>query len=167
MLANIFGLGPIKILLLLFVNFPIDLCTWLISTSLIWNINVDFQCVSMGHYINVTLTNTWLTYYRRYFLTEMNLSSQIAYQTSSLIRYCSKKSILKKEINDRKYWSLSLRFRNKVWFMELNATFNNISAISWRSVLLMVETGVPGENHRPVAIHWQTLSHNVVLSTPR
>jgi hypothetical protein len=37
--------------------------------------------------------------------------------------------------------------------MEFNVTFNNISAISWRSVLLMVETGVPGENHRPVANH--------------
>jgi hypothetical protein len=24
-----------------------------------------------------------------------------------------------------------------------------------------------GENHRPAASHWQTLSHNVVLSTPR
>ena len=31
-----------------------------------------------------------------------------------------------------------------VW---LNATFNNISVISWRSVSLMEETGVPGENH--------------------
>ena len=30
------------------------------------------------------------------------------------------------------------------------ATFNNISVISWRSVLLMVESGGPGENHRPV-----------------
>jgi hypothetical protein len=35
----------------------------------------------------------------------------------------------------------------------LNAMFNNISVISWRSVLLVEETGVPGENHRPVAIH--------------
>ena len=43
-----------------------------------------------------------------------------------------------------------------------NATFNSISAISWRSVLLVEETRGPGENHRPVAIHWQTLSHNVV-----
>ena len=43
-----------------------------------------------------------------------------------------------------------------VWFMVFNATFNNISAISWRSVLLVVETWVPGENHRPVASHWQT-----------
>jgi hypothetical protein len=25
-----------------------------------------------------------------------------------------------------------------------------ISVISWRSVLLLEETGVPGENHRPV-----------------
>jgi hypothetical protein len=31
-------------------------------------------------------------------------------------------------------------------FMMFNATFNNISAISWRSVLLVKETGVPGEN---------------------
>jgi hypothetical protein len=50
--------------------------------------------------------------------------------------------------------------------MVFNTTFNNISVISWRSVLLVEETGVPGENHRPVASHWQTLSHNVVSSTP-
>ena len=39
-------------------------------------------------------------------------------------------------------------------FMVFNATFfNNISAISRRSVLLMEETGGPVENHRPVTIH--------------
>jgi len=37
--------------------------------------------------------------------------------------------------------------------MVFNATFNSISVISWRSVLLMEETGVPGESHRPVASH--------------
>ena len=36
--------------------------------------------------------------------------------------------------------------------MVFNATFNNISIISWPSVLLVDETGVPRE----------TLSHNVV-----
>jgi hypothetical protein len=50
--------------------------------------------------------------------------------------------------------------------MVFNATFNNISAISWWSVLLVEDTGVPGENHRPVASHRQTLSHDVVSSTP-
>ena len=51
--------------------------------------------------------------------------------------------------------------------MVFNSTFNYISAISWRSVLLLEETGVPRENQRPAVSHLQTLSHNVVLSTPR
>ena len=36
----------------------------------------------------------------------------------------------------------------------------------WRSVLFVEETGVPGENKRPIANHRQTQSHNVVSSTP-
>jgi hypothetical protein len=51
--------------------------------------------------------------------------------------------------------------------MMVNATFNNISDISWRSILLVEETRVHGENHRPVASHWETLSHNVVSSRSR
>jgi hypothetical protein len=51
-------------------------------------------------------------------------------------------------------------------FMVLNATFNNISVTSWRSVLLVEETWVSRENSRSVASHRQTLSHNVVSSTP-
>jgi hypothetical protein len=54
-----------------------------------------------------------------------------------------------------------------LWVMVFNATFNNISVISLQSVLLVEETGVPRENHRPAASHWQALSHNVVSSTPR
>ena len=49
--------------------------------------------------------------------------------------------------------------------MVFNTTFNNISVISWWSVLLVEETGEPGENHWPVASHWQTLSNEVVSST--
>jgi hypothetical protein len=46
--------------------------------------------------------------------------------------------------------------------MVLNATFHNIL-----SLIEAEETGVPGENHRPAASHYkQTLSHNVVSSTP-
>ena len=51
--------------------------------------------------------------------------------------------------------------------MVFNATFNNISAISCRSALLVEETGVLGENQRPVANLRQNLSHSVVSSTPR
>jgi hypothetical protein len=51
--------------------------------------------------------------------------------------------------------------------MVFNSTFNNISDISWRSVVLVEETGVLRENNRPAASHAQTLSHNVVSSTLR
>jgi len=37
----------------------------------------------------------------------------------------------------------------KVKMVVFNATFNNISVISWRSV---EETGIPGENHRPAQV---------------
>jgi hypothetical protein len=38
---------------------------------------------------------------------------------------------------------------NFMWvrFMGYNETFNNISVISWQSVLLVEQTGVSGENH--------------------
>ena len=44
---------------------------------------------------------------------------------------------------------------NNVWlgFMVFNANYNNISVIPWQSVLLVEETGVPGENHRLVTSH--------------
>jgi hypothetical protein len=50
--------------------------------------------------------------------------------------------------------SLQLGFNFKegvqgVRAMVFNATFNNISVLSWRSILLVEETGVPRENHRP------------------
>ena len=34
-----------------------------------------------------------------------------------------------------------------------NATLNNISVLSWQSVCLVEETGVPEENHRPAPSH--------------
>ena len=56
---------------------------------------------------------------------------------------------LRAEPEDHYFLLVGLRVK----VMMFNATFNNISAISWWSVLLAEETG---ENH------WQNLSHNVV-----
>ena len=50
--------------------------------------------------------------------------------------------------------------------MVLNDTFNNTLVIFWRYVLLVGETGDPGENQQPAASRGQTLSHNVVSRTP-
>jgi hypothetical protein len=41
-----------------------------------------------------------------------------------------------------------------ILFLVFNATFSNISAISWRLVLVVEEAGVPGENHRPLVSNW-------------
>ena len=40
--------------------------------------------------------------------------------------------------------------------MMYNVTFNNISVISWRLVLLVEESGVPGENYQLAASRRQT-----------
>ena len=47
--------------------------------------------------------------------------------------------------------------------MAFKAIFNSISAISWLSVLLMKETGVPGENHRPASNGLVFLIYFIVL----
>ena len=47
--------------------------------------------------------------------------------------------------------------------MVFNGTFSYIMVI----ILLLEETGIPEEKHQPATSHWQTLSHNVVSSTPR
>jgi hypothetical protein len=61
------------------------------------------------------------------------------------------------------YWdkiNLWKREKNmRLWGIMFNAIFSNISVISWWSVALVEETGVPGENHRPDASHLQILSH--------
>jgi hypothetical protein len=43
------------------------------------------------------------------------------------------------------------KLKGLVWFLVFSATFSNISAISWRPVLVVEEAG---ENHRPWASNW-------------
>ena len=52
-----------------------------------------------------------------------------------------------------------------VCLMVFNATFNNISVVSWRSVLLVEESGGPRENLQPVSSHWQTY-HMLLYTSP-
>jgi len=81
--------------------------------------------------------------------------SKVFFKLYSYLKYCYniKKDVSQSEVE--KFIGL--------WFMVFNATFNHISVISWWSVFLVEETGVPGEHHRPAASHWQTLSRTVAL----
>jgi len=58
--------------------------------------------------------------------------------------------------NDENRYPLHTYLNNDrlIDFFVLNATFSNISAISWRPVLVVEEAGVPGENHRPWVSNW-------------
>jgi hypothetical protein len=60
---------------------------------------------------------------------------------------------MNKERQHTKLSAASITEKSLVWFMMFNATFNNISVISWRSVLLVDKTGVARENHQPVTSH--------------
>jgi hypothetical protein len=46
--------------------------------------------------------------------------------------------------------------------MVFNATFNNISVIFWRSVLLVEETAMPGENHK--SLNWFLAVSTFIMS---
>ena len=79
-------------------------------------------------------------------------SRSLRQYTGTLSMICTCLEMLWKHYHVHTFW-----FRFGLWLFY--ATFSNISAISWRSVLLVEETG---EKPRPVASDWQTLSHNVV-----
>ena len=48
----------------------------------------------------------------------------------------------------------ALLFCVGLWCLTPLSTIFQIPSISWRSLLLVEETGVPGKNHRPAASHW-------------
>ena len=87
--------------------------------------------------------------------------------TSVEVRYTQPSNIVPFSCDSETSKSERQKIRFRVKVMVLDTTFNNISIILWWSVLLVAETEVPGENHRPATSHGQTLSHNVVSSTPR
>ena len=90
----------------------------------------------------------------------INRKSQYLLQTFGKIRkyHCNNanKQLDNAFINIRFKGQANYLYTGWFRFMMFNATFNNISVTSWRSALLVEETGLPGENHIPVASHRQT-----------
>jgi len=82
----------------------------------------------------------------------------VSWVTGAFTRSCqhihssSSKSIVYLSCNH--YNSCTIKVWKWVRVMVFNATFNNISVISWQSVLLVEETRVPGENHQSASSHW-------------
>ena len=129
-------------------------------------VNVKFTRTFILAHLNynirsMTWMNTkWIMFNRKYILfllmNDIHASNVIRVNCTICQNKNKKSSIFTCQVI---IWKICFLF---VCFMVLNATFNNISVIYWRLVVLVEETGEPRENHRPVASHWQTLSHNVV-----
>jgi hypothetical protein len=101
------------------------------------------------------------------FYTKVSIS-YLLYILDSLIDRWDKTIVQTSTLLDKTHINNShmLLYRTHLYSlgMVFNATFNNISVTSWRSVLSVEETGVSRKNHHPVASHWQTLSHNVAMN---
>ena len=64
---------------------------------------------------------------------------------------------LKKKLFNQEYY-IRICIKFKIWTQRYGGLWclmplSTILVISWQSDLLIEETGVPGENHRPVANH--------------
>ena len=72
---------------------------------------------------------------------------------------------------NKQYWYRQWNMNKNDWFwlvgfIVFSATFNNISVISWRSVLLVEENGGPGENYQPMSQVTDKCYHIMVYTLP-
>ena len=72
------------------------------------------------------------------------LSYRRSCQTNFLMKYSKSRGN-----NSSNIGTIILLYFLFFYILCFNATFSNISAISWRPVLVVEEAGVPRENHRP------------------
>ena len=96
-------------------------------------INIHFRGPYMEHSFPLSFHFKWFSVFRN-----LDFSYISIFYDSHLVF-----------VFQRNAYNIDFRFR----FMVFNATFNTISVISWRSVLLAVESRVSGETHPPVAGH--------------
>jgi hypothetical protein len=108
-------------------------CGWTTSYML------DSQiAVEKVHHKSVTVSFHWKTRLKITKPTNIGCCSHLS------IFWSAKKNVC---VHFGSIWGLGL------WCLE--PFYKNISVISWRSVLLVKETSVPGKNHQPGESHWQ------------
>ena len=91
----------------------------------------------------------WVKFFKLFYQKTLHIyvnTNIVSYSQCSLCRQCLCFFL---------HWHRCM-YRDRV--LVFNVTFNSIAVnISWTAILVE-ETGVPGEKHRPDASHWQTLS---------
>ena len=98
---------------------------------------------------NVMAVNNWISYYCQ--LSRYGGTTSVSFKPCQFFFENKFWSQINEEICNFSICILNLAIHTQIaWFMVSTTTFDNNSVISQRSVLLAEETGVPGENHRPV-----------------
>jgi hypothetical protein len=141
----------VRILILCCVGYQTDDNSEL-QTVILWSMMVLLHFATLKCSFKITLFSSFLTIKTCQFLI-----------TTHIYNYRTKVFNIYMRVSEK--WTLIYLPSFSVRFRVFNATFNNIPVISWRSVLLVDEIGVPRGNHRPATDHWQTWSHNVVSNT--
>ena len=102
-----------------------------------------------GQFHNVTINNCCTV------LSSKNIFSSLeSFQRLQLLNKHLVASNFSKKLFFPPLFSRSILLIWLIDFWCFNATFSNISAISWRPVLVVEEAGVSEENHRPWASNW-------------
>jgi len=137
-----------------------------------WNLTNCYSLYSRYRYWNLTNCYSLYSRYRNWNLLDMYFCYFAgSYYICHCVQVIDELYLMEKTLSQKRqnllqsvlwmHFLVGIRVR----MMVSNTAFHNISLISWRSVLLVEETGVPVENNRPVASHWQILSHNILSST--
>jgi hypothetical protein len=101
------------------------------------------------------------SYYWTYILCKSPTPTPLSHKKTHTLSITSEVTNLKDHLYQETIWDLIVYIPNSessksvpiTAVIMLNATFNNISVISWQTVLFVEETGVLGETHRPAACH--------------
>ena len=135
------------LLLIVFYNFMLEIVFhWQFLTLLNWKSNVVFYLIGLNLFV-FSLDSGINEYVHDFLCGDLTLHG-------CYIRFYTERPGCLLRLAHLYTRLLCLFVCLFVCLLVLNATFNNISVISWRSVLLVEETGVPEEYHLYVTNDW-------------
>jgi hypothetical protein len=127
---------------------PTVFCWVRVAQSLVFCVVISSKQIQT--YIKLSTHDAFLDYCLTFFFWPLYCMSVDLYYCFTFYSWHQKNKIhIRTTLHDQ-----FLNIFDLIWFIVFNATFSNISAISWRPVLVVEEAGVPGESHRPRASNW-------------
>jgi hypothetical protein len=151
----------------------------ILSTCVIYSVRLNLlsQIISIKYWVHVLFIQYVSIYYHKSYQSNTDYmcylfstsQSTITNHINQILITCNTKytiTLHQHPSHNILFWWI-WKIKDKTLLLSENRIDGlRCSVISRRSVLLVEEIWVPGENHWPVTSHWQTWSHIVVSSTP-